>query len=141
MSVVTLLAIILGVIGGFMLLGNAMVMLGSRFDINESILPFVAFGVVFIIIVVVVSLIGKIIKASISVTFLGKIDQAMGGLMGLIKTTFIISVSLWIINSVGDDPLKNLHKDSFLYQAIGDFAPNLTTLLGNIVPAVGDILK
>ena len=141
MSVVTLLAIILGVIGGFMLLGKAMVMLRSSFDLNESILPYVAFGVVFIIIMIVVSLIGKIIKASISITFLGNIDQIMGGLMGLIKTTFMISVSLWIINSIGDDPLKNLRKDSFLYGAIGDFAPNLTTLLGNIVPEVGDVLK
>jgi membrane protein required for colicin V production len=140
-AVFTLLAIILGVIGGFMLLGNAMIMLGYHFQINESFLPFVAFAVVFVIIVIVVSLIGKIVKSSLSITFLGKVDQAMGGLMGLVKTTFLISISLWIINAAGDDPLKNLHKNSYLYSMIEGFAPNLTSMIAKLIPSVGDIFK
>lgn len=139
MTVVTLLALVLGVIGGFLLLGNAMVMLGSHFTINDSILPFIAFGVVFIIIVIVVSLIGKLVKASLSVTLLGKVDQAIGGLIGLVKAAFLLSIVLWIINAVGHDPLKQFYTHSFLYPFVSDFAPMLTKFIGAWVPSVKNI--
>jgi len=140
-EVFSLLALILGIIGGFMLLGNAMVMIDQNLDVNESILPFMAFAVVFVIIVIVVSLIGKMIKASISVTFLGSLDQAFGGVLGLLKSAFLLSVAIWLANYVIADWLADLHDKSILFGPVADFAPALTHVLGKWFPAVEDLFN
>lgn len=141
MTIITLLALVLGVIGGFMLLGNAMVMIKGHIDMNETFLPYVAFAFVFVLIVIVVSLIGKAIRASLSLTLLGIIDQAAGGLLGLIKMAFLISIMLWIVNSISDDPLNRICEDSFLYPFLTDFAPKFTAVVSAWIPAVGNVFN
>jgi membrane protein required for colicin V production len=141
MEVFSLLALVLGVIGGFMLLGNAMVMIGQNVEVHESILPFVAFAVVFVIIVIVVSLLGKMIKASLTLSFLGNIDQAMGGVLGLVKSAFLLSVAIWITNYVAADWLAGFGEESLLFRPIAGFAPAVTELLGHWFPAVRDLFS
>ena len=139
MEIISLVAIILGVIGGFKLMGNAMLMLGFNFNIDKGLLPFAAFGIVFIIIVVVVSLLGKLIKSIFDKSAFGLADDILGGVFGLIKAIFLVSVMLWIISSVGHDPLKNLTANSHLYPLISDFAPYVTSLVGLVIPSLGKI--
>ena len=71
----SLLGVLLGVLGGFKLMGFAMVMLTRRFNIDEKVLPYVAFAVVFLVIVIVVGLLGRMIKESVKQTMLGGADQ------------------------------------------------------------------
>ncbi len=141
MEVISLIAIFLGVLAGFKLLGQAMLLLGSRFDVNQSLLPYVAFGVVFVIIVIVVSLLGKLIKASISKSFLGRIDQAMGALVGMVKIIFMISVFIWIADSMELSFFSNLTDHSKLSPLIGDVAPTITSWIGTVVPFFGDVFN
>src|SRR4051812_31565077 len=74
----SLLGIFLGILGGFKLMGWAMVLLSDKFNIDKKVLPYLAFAVVFIGIVIGVSLLGKMLKLSIDKSFLGKADQAAG---------------------------------------------------------------
>ena len=141
MEVISLVAIILGVLAGFKLLGKAMVMLDSRFDINQSILPYVAFAVVFIIIVVVVSLFGRLIKASISKSFLGRIDQAMGALVGLVKVIFLVSVFIWIMDSMELNFFTQLADSSKLVPLLADIAPVVTSWIGAVFPFFRDVFN
>jgi membrane protein required for colicin V production len=135
MTIISLAAIILGILGGFKLLGNAMLMLDSHFNINESILPFVAFAVVFIIIVIVVSLMGKIIKSSIDHSFLGPVDQAAGALLGIVKSAFLISTLIWIIDAMGLFNIKYLAGESKLFTLVAGFAPFVANWIGHLIPA------
>lgn len=139
MEVISLLAIFLGVLAGFKLLGKAMVMLGSRFDINQSMLPYIAFGVVFLIIVVAVSLLGQLIKASINKSVLGRIDQAMGALVGMIKIIFMMSVFIWLMDSMELDFFSKLTADSRLTPWLEDVAPRATALVGSVIPFFSDV--
>ena len=52
MELFSFLALLLGVLGGFKLLGWAMLYLGDHFDVGKDVLPYVAFFVVFIAIVI-----------------------------------------------------------------------------------------
>ena len=47
MELVTLFGLILGILGGFKLMGHAMLLLEDRFNIDEKVLPYMAFAVVF----------------------------------------------------------------------------------------------
>ena len=140
METISFLAVMLGILGGFKLMGKAMVWLAGQMDINERVLPYVAFAVVFIIIVIAVSWLGKAIKASIDKSFLGRVDQAAGAMIGLLKFAFLSSVFIWIVNSFFKSTVDDWSHDSLLLPIIQDFAPLIISWIGEIIPAVRGIL-
>jgi membrane protein required for colicin V production len=139
MELFSLLGIVLGVLGGFKLLGWAMVFLGDRFNIDQKVLPYIAFGVVFIAIVIVVRLFGNILKTSIDKSFLGKVDQIAGAFLGFIKTVFILSVVLWIIDSLKFNLPTRWTDNSWIFPKVAVFAPSLTHWLGEYFPFLKDV--
>ena len=100
MEPISLVAILLGVLSGIKLMGEGMILLEEKFNADKSTLPYLSFAVIFIIIVVLVRLLGKLVKNSIDKSFLGTIDQAMGGALGAFKTLFLLSIVLWIADSL-----------------------------------------
>ena len=139
MTVVSLVAVILGILGGFLLLGQAMLMLDSNFRINENILPYIAFAIVFVVIVILVSVMGNILRASLHMTFLGSIDRAMGGLLGIVKSAFLLSVTFWILDSLGIDVITDWFSTSGLYPVISGFAPMVADWIGELIPAFKNV--
>lgn len=135
----SLIAVVLGVIGGFKLMGRAMVLLAHKFSIDEKILPYIAFAVVFIVIVISVNLLGKLVKASLHKSFLGNADQVAGALLGLVRTIFMLSVALWIIDSLKLKFLSQWTENSWLYYTIAGFAPKITDWIGNQLPIFRDV--
>lgn len=67
---------------GFKLMGEVMILLDDRFDIDRSTLPYISFIVIFIVVVLLVRLLGSLVKNSIDKSFLGSVDQALGGGLG-----------------------------------------------------------
>jgi membrane protein required for colicin V production len=134
----SLLGIFLGVLGGFKLMGWAMVLLADRFNVDQKVLPYFAFGVVFIGIVIVVSLIGRMIKLSVDKSFLGRVDQAAGAVLGIIKTIFMLSVVLWILDSLKVN-MEPWSRNSWLYPKVAAFAPAVTGWVGKLMPVFKDV--
>src|SRR5882672_8161761 len=92
MSLISLVAIILGVLGGFKLMGLGMIFLEEKFNADKNTLPYLSFAVIFIIIVFLVRFLGSVIKHSIDKSFLGSTDQAMGAMLGAFRTMFMLSI-------------------------------------------------
>lgn len=139
MELFSLAALILGILGAFKLMGYAIVLLADQFNINETILPYVAFALVFIAILIAVRLLGKLIKISIDKTFLGRVDQIAGAALGTIKAVFIISVALWILNALDFDLPDTWTSDSWLLPTVESFAPAITMWLADYIPFFKDI--
>lgn len=135
----SLLAIVLGVLAGFKLMGSAMLMLAEHYKINEKVLPYVAFTVVFFAVLIIVSLLGKFLSRSLDQTVLGSADQILGGALGLLKTAFMLSVIMWITGSLEIDFPEHWAEDSWLYPMVAKFAPEVTSWIGEIFPSVGDL--
>jgi membrane protein required for colicin V production len=140
MELFSFAALLLGVLGAFKLLGYAMVILGDEFDINKTVLPYVAFAALFIVIVIVVRLLGKLLKASIDKTFLGRLDQAAGAGLGLLKAAFLLSVCLWVLQAVDYELPKGWTSDSWLLPKVEAFAPQVAMWIGEYVPFFKDVL-
>lgn len=138
MELFSLLAIFLGVLGGFKLMGWAMVLLADRFNVDQKVLPYFAFAAVFVGIVIVVNLIGKMLKLSVDKSFLGRMDQAAGAGLGLLKTIFMLSVVLWIMDSLKVN-LDRWNEDSWLYPLVAGFAPKVTHWVGELIPVFEDV--
>jgi membrane protein required for colicin V production len=130
----SLLAIFLGVLAGFKLMGNAMLLLARHYAIDDKVLPYVAFAVVFVIVVIGVSLIGKILKSSLDKTVFGNVDQIAGGALGIIRTAFMISVLLWIVDSLEVKFPERWTTDSWLYPITARVAPTVTHWVSEVFP-------
>ena len=135
----TLLGIFLGVLAGFKLMGIAMVNLSRHYDIDDKILPYVAFGVVFLIVTIIVGLLGKVLKSSIEKTVLGNADQAAGSILGILRAAFMVSVLIWITSSLNVNVPDHLTEDSWLYPAVANLAPTVTSWVAEIFPVFSDL--
>lgn len=139
MGLFSLAALLAGILGAFKLLGYAMIFLDDEFHVSKTILPYVAFAVVFIAIVIGVRLLGKLIKVSIDRTFLGRIDQVAGALLGLVKAAFLLSVALWIIGALHIELPEKWTSESWLLPKIEAFAPQITLWLAGYIPLFKDL--
>lgn len=141
MELFSLIAIVLGVFGGFKLMGEGMIYLQDHFNADKEILPYISFITIFLVIVVVVYLLGKLIKHSVDKSFLGKVDQIMGLVLGTFKTLFLLSVIIWISDSLKFNPRSEWVEESWLYPFTARLAPNLATWLGNLTPVFKEIFR
>ena len=141
LGVFTLLGVILGILGGFKLMGWAMLWLADEFNVDEKVLPYVAFGVVFLAIVIIMTLLGRMIKLSVDKTFLGRVDEVAGAILGIIKTMFVLSVGLWILDSLGAPITEKWANNgkTWLYPWIADFAPKMSHWIGRFIPIFRDV--
>ncbi len=139
MELFSLLAIILGVLGAFTLMGWAMLYLADEFNIDKNILPYVAFGIVFIAIVIVVRLIGNMLKLSVDKSFLGRVDQIAGAVLGAFKTVFLLSVAIWLVGSLRVQIPDSWTNNSILMPYVAGFAPQVTSWIAEIFPVFKDV--
>ena len=141
MELFSLAGIVLGILGGFKLMGVALVLLSDWIDVDENVLPYIAFAIVFLIIVLLVTLIGRMLRASIDKSFLGRVDEAAGGLLGFCKTVFLLSVAIWLADSFHIGFLDIWMNDSKIAPVIAGVAPTATSWIAELIPAFNDIFK
>lgn len=102
--------------------------LTNNFNVSRKYLTIISFIVTFIAVIIGVFMIGKILERFVNILLLGFINKIMGGAFGIIKAVFLISIILWIINSlnVGQFIIKADTKEtSNLYKPIESFAPTI----------------
>jgi membrane protein required for colicin V production len=141
MELFSILAIILGVLGGFKLMGWAMIWLQNEFHADKATLPYIAFTIVFLAIVIIVMLIGKMFKVSVDKSFLGSMDKAMGACLGIFRTAFMISVVIWIADSLKFSPPEAWTDDSWLYPFTASIAPGVSSWVGGFIPFFREIFQ
>jgi membrane protein required for colicin V production len=139
MGLISLLGIVLGVFLGFKLMGVGMEFLEKEFNADQTTLPYISFFLIFIIVVVLVTFLGKAIRNSIDKTFLGRVDQSMGVVLGAFKTMFMASVILWIADSLKYSPKAEWTEGSWLYPFTAKLAPDLAGWMAQFLPFFREI--
>jgi membrane protein required for colicin V production len=133
------LGILLGVLFGFKLMGWAMVLLAEEFTIDEKALPYIAFAGVFFVVLFIVNLFGRMLKVSADKSLLGHFDPFAGALLGLLRTAFMLSVLLWIFDSLKFHFPYGWAENSWVLPMIEDFAPGTAHGIGKIIPFFEDV--
>ena len=121
MELIAVFALILGIVGGFKLIHWGIDLLDEY--ITSEILPFLSFFIIFIGIVILVNVLGKLLKEVVHMTPLGSVDSLAGGLIGLVKWAFGISVLIWIFSSFDIHLPTDATGDSTIYPLVVSFAP------------------
>ena len=140
MEIVSLLALILAVIGGFHFLHWGISMLQEQFDLSGKFLPFLSFLLIFVAIVLLVNAIGKILQKVVHMAFLGGVDKAAGAVLGGLKWIFFLSLIIWAFQVFGVETPAHLREKSIFYGYVVGVAPALVDMFGYIIPATSDLL-
>lgn len=138
LEVTTFIAIVLGIFAGFRLMDIMINLLTERFNVNEKVLPFLAFAIVFLAVVIGVSLIGRLLKGLTEKSFFGTLDQALGAVIGILKIAFMISVVVWILESISIIP-STWTEQSVVYPFIAAIAPAMAEWFSAVFPSLREI--
>ena len=122
-------ALLLGIWGAVEFSGFTAYYLHSVFNWNPEHLGLVAFIITFILVVVAVHLVARLADTLFKAVALGMLTRLAGMVVGVLKTAFIISVLLIVIEMVGKYtfnliPPEKANK-SILYKPLRNFAPSI----------------
>jgi membrane protein required for colicin V production len=142
LEVASLLAFVLGAIGGLALLGDAIPLVRHYVGDAFGALPFVSFLLVFVAITWGVHLLGGVIKSAVHLTPLGLLDNLLGGAAGALK--WVLGLSL-LLHGVGLAGLKllspQLVADSQVLPLVQQATPVALQLMGFVMPFASTLLE
>ncbi len=140
-GVISLLALVLGVFGGFYFLNWGVSILVSEFGLSGRMLPIMTFVIIFIGIIFIVNFIGKLLKKFVQMILLGGVDKLAGALIGAFMWIFLISSLIWVASIFKMNFPSDWKQESLLYEYVVPIAPSFAGLLDGIIPAVSDIFE
>ncbi len=122
----TLAALLLGILGAVVFSDFTSGLIIKKFDVSGQYLPILSFALTFIAIVIAVHLFAKALNKLIDAIALGIVNRLLGVLFSLLKTAFIVSIVLVLVNKVDNkyNFIPNETKEkSLLYKPLSNFAP------------------
>jgi membrane protein required for colicin V production len=139
MGFITMIALVLGVFIAFKLTGEGVVLLHDEYNADTHVFPYITFFIILVLVVIGVTWLGKAIRASIDKTFLGRVDEIFGSVLGAFKTLFTLSVLLWIADSFKLSLHREWTEGSYLYPFTAHLAPTLARWLAGVFPFLREI--
>lgn len=138
-ELIGIVAFVLAIIAGFKLMEVGMVYLDEYIDGFNELLPFVSFIVIFLAIIILINMLGKLLKKMIDMTILGGFDNVAGGIVGLAKWAIGVSILLWLCANFGVE-LPGQGEDLVLYPYLAELGPNIISRLDTVLPFAKDML-
>jgi len=139
LEVISVIAFILAIMGSFALLQWGMDLLNDYFAINSQLLPYVSFILIFLGIIIIVNLLGKVAKKVVDFVLLGPVDKMAGAIVSLIKWSFGVSIIIWLTDTFGISVLEAWKEDSIIYPYLLTFAPLVVELFSQLLPFAQDL--
>jgi membrane protein required for colicin V production len=99
-------------------------------------LPFMAFILIFLGVILIIRGLAFLVKKTLDFTILGSVDSLAGGILGVVKTAFILSFFLWIANSFEFKVSEDWVRDSKSYAYIEPMAPVAVRFLDDYTPVI-----
>ncbi len=141
LELISILAFILAIIGGFKLLHIGMDYISRIWDGFGSFLPFVAFLVIFVLIILVVNTVGTILKKIIDWTPLGVVDNFAGALLGVLKWALAISIVFWVLSALHLDFNKYAIENSKILPLANRILTSVGDFISTIFPSFEDFIN
>lgn len=127
-SIASLIALLLGIYGAIHFSGLVGSLVSDNIDIQNNYVPLVAFAITFLGIVIGIHFLAKMLSKLMEAIALGWLNTLAGILFGILKSAFIISVFIFIIEKIDSNNTivsKEIKEQSLLYQPIKYLAPSI----------------
>ena len=134
-----LIALLLGIYCAIHFSGFAASYISQWIGHNATAVTILAFAVTFIVVLLAVVFVGKVAEKLIKIVTLGFFNRLIGLLFSLVKTAFILSVFIWILQSLDHLWPFFPHNDcgeSLLFAPIAKLAPSLFPYLKELISEI-----
>ncbi len=111
--------------------------LQKNISLSQKWLPFVAFALVFLVVVIIVNLAGKLIEKSFEMAFLGWANKLAGAVLYIVLYTIIFSIFLFYADKIHLFQPETFQR-SACYPYIKPWGPVVIDNFGKIVPLFKD---
>jgi membrane protein required for colicin V production len=131
----TLMALVLGVYGAATFGEMGSDYLRDSFNTDPRVSGVLSFALLFIVIVILVFVFGKILEGLIKLVALGLVNKLFGLLFGGLKFLLIVSALLYLINGfpLTEDLIPPKEKaDSYLYEPASELLPSIYPTLAKV---------
>ena len=126
-------AFILGIAAALKLSSVVAAKLSTNINASGKWLPVISFIAVFLIVVILVNLAGKIIQKSVETLLLGWVNRIGGMVFFILLYSIIFSVFLFYAVQLHFFSETAIHS-SYTYTILQRFGPAVINILGNILP-------
>jgi membrane protein required for colicin V production len=140
-SILSIVAFIVALILAFHFMDWGAQQLAEHVTELTFVLPFVAFVIIFMAVILVIRAMAFLVKKTLDFTILGPIDNIAGGILGVLKTAFILSFFLWIANSLEFRITEEWTTGSKSYPLIQPFAPAVISFLDDYTPIISEAVE
>ncbi|MFT7032322.1 MAG: membrane protein required for colicin V production [Cyclobacteriaceae bacterium] len=141
LEIISLAAFFIAIILGIKLLNIGVGFVSKYVEGYDHILPVIVFTILFIGIIIFLNWIGKLLKRVLDMTLFGSIDDIIGAILGIVKWALVISIFFWIFSSFGGKFSSEMTSDSFLYDPVSSFAPNLFSMISSVFPFIEEFFN
>ena len=100
----------------------------------------VVFIVLFIFLSLIINAGARAIKKAVDFTIFGTLDNMLGAVAGLFKSVLILSIVLWIFESVGFDILQRYSDNTVIFPYIVGIGPLVFEWLSGSMPFLRDLI-
>jgi len=101
-------------------------------DLSVSMLQFISFAVIFIVVNIVIHVLGIILKKIVDAIFLQPVDRGLGFLLGIIKAGIIIYLMILILAQIPYQNINDVLNESFLASRIIEASPFIQSKIEEI---------
>ncbi|QJX47131.1 CvpA family protein [Hymenobacter taeanensis] len=142
LEVASLLAFVVGVIGGLALLNDAIPLVRNYVGEAFGLLPLVSFLLVFALIVWGVHLVGSFVRTAVHLTPLGVLDNISGAVCGVLKWVLGLSLLLHGIGLAGLNLISpGLVAQSQVLPVVQQATPLALEIVAYVMPLAGTLLE
>ncbi len=131
-EVTTLIALLLGIYAALNFSSFTAGLLNDYFTLEQQYMTILSFAVTFVVVVIAVVFIGRLLEKFVNLIALGFLDKLAGGIFGIIKAAFIISVIFLVINSFDrNETIISPEKknNSILYGPVESLVPTILPMI------------
>lgn len=128
LEIASFIALIAGIYGAIHFSHFIKDLLLPRISWEEKYITLVSFAITFIVIVVAITLIGKLFTKIADFASLGILNKLLGGIFGALKIGFLLSVILLIFSKLNNKiPFLSAEQQesAVLYEPLKNLAPNI----------------
>jgi len=92
----SLIGIILGIIAAYYFAGNVQNLIKDHFSFSEHTTRIIAYIAIFLAVMIIVYLIGKMLEGLIDIVAMGWLNKLLGAIVGLAKGIVVVCIILYI---------------------------------------------
>lgn len=134
-----LLAFILAIFVGVIMMEVGTEFLLRYIQGYEKLLPYLAFLLIFILVILTMKFLAWLLKRGLNLTPLGAVDNLAGAILGILKWSLGISFMFWLFSIFGLEFPSSATSDTFLYPIVASLAPLFLDYVNTIIPFTKEI--